>query len=158
MGQQGSQTEHPAGLPPPPDAAPVNEAWPAEPVGSRGARGVLERFLGGLLRARFAAQREFNARQVRLDNELLRHLEERLAATHRHYDGLLGALGQRLDEADERHRLLERELVAHVQDLVRRIDVVLVEAGRDRHSLAQALADARQRLSRLEQALQRREG
>lgn len=152
MGQDGSQTEQPAG---PPDAAPVNQAWPAEPPRGRGARGALERLLGALLAPRFAAQREFNAHQVRLDNQLLRHLDERLAASHRHYDGLLGALGQRLDEADERHRLLERELVSHVQDLVRRIDVVLLEAGRDKHSLAQALADTRERLSRLEQALRR---
>ena len=154
MGQDGSQTEQPAG---PPDAAPVNQAWPAEPARGRGARGALERLLGALLAPRFAAQREFNARQVRLDNELLRHLDERLAASHRHYDGLLGALGRRLDEADERHRLLERELVSHVQDLVRRIDVVLLEANRDRQALAHVLEDARARLARLEQAL-RREG
>ncbi len=157
MGQQGSQTEPPARPPTPPDAVPVNEAWEAEPASRQGARGVLERWLGRLLGARFAAQREFNARQVRLDNEVLRYLEERVAATHRHYDALLGGLGRRLDEADERHRLLERELVSHVQDLVRRIDVVLLEANRDRQTLVHALEDARARLARLEQAL-RREG
>ena len=43
--------------------------------------------------ARFEAQRTWNAHQVRLDNELLRYLEERFAATHRHYDRLLGAAG-----------------------------------------------------------------
>lgn len=157
MGQQGNQSEQPARPPTPPDSAPVNEAWPAEPASRQGAWGALERWLCRLLGARFAAQREFNARQVRLDNELLRYLEERLAATHRHYDALLGALGQRLDEADERHRLLERELVRHVQDLVRRIDVVLLEANRDRQALLHALEDARARLVRLEQGL-RREG
>ena len=83
---------------------------------------------------------------MRLDNEALAYLEQRLAATHRHYDGLLGALGRRLDEADERHRQLERELVRHVQELVQRIDLVLLEANRERLSLAHALEDVRARL------------
>ena len=155
MSQGRSETADPAGQPAPPDTAAVNEAWNAEPSPARGARGVAERLLCRLLAPRFAAQREFNARQVRLDNETLRYLEERLAATHRHYDGLLGALGCRLDEADARHQLLERELVGHVQDLVRRIDLVLVESNRDRLSLAHALDDARSRLAKLEQALRR---
>lgn len=154
MSEEG-EAERPAGPPPPPDPAPVNEAWRAEPASARGVLGLL---LGRLLASRFDAQREFNARQVRLDNELLRYQEERLSATHRHYDGLLGALGRRLDEADQRHRLLERELVDHVQDLVRRIDLVLVEANRDRQTLVRALEDARARLARLEQALLRQGG
>jgi hypothetical protein len=155
LGQGRSETADPAGQPAPPDTAPVNEAWAAEPSLRRGVRGAAERLLSRLLAQRFAAQREFNARQVRLDNDTLRYLEERLAATHRHYDGLLGSFGRRLDEADERHRLLERELVGHVQDLVRRIDLVLVESNRDRLALARALEDARARLAKLEQALRR---
>ena len=139
----------------PPDALPVNEAWPAEPAPAHGMRGLLERLLLRVLAPRFAAQREFNARQVRLDNDTLRYLDERSAATHRHYDALLGRLGRRLDEADTRHRQLERELVEHVQDLVRRIDVVLLEANRDRSSLAQALEETRARLAALERTLRR---
>lgn len=156
MGEGRSEAADPAGRPTAPDTAPVNEAWPAEPAPARGLRGALERLAARLLAPRLAAQREFNARQVRLDNEALAYLELRLAATHRHYDGLLGALGRRLDEADERHRQLERELVRHVQELVQRIDVVLLEANRERLSLAHALEDARARLGELEQALRRK--
>jgi hypothetical protein len=141
-----------------PDSGEVNAAWPALPPRRRGLAGVVDRLLERLLGARFEAQRAFNAAQVRLDNELLRHLEERHAATHRHYDALLGAMGRRQDEADERHRRLEQELLLHVRDLVQRIDLVLLETHRDRHSLAHALEDARERLLRLERALGPREG
>lgn len=155
MSEGRSETPDPAGWPAPPDTAPVNQAWPAEPAASAGVRGRVERLLLRVLGPRFAAQRDFNARQVRLDNEALHYLEQRLAATHAHYDQLLGALGRRLDDADARHRGLERELVGHAQDLVRRIDLVLLESNRDRHSLAQALEDVRARLAALEQGLRR---
>lgn len=156
MGERRSEVTDPAGPSAPPDAAPVNAAWAAEPPSppSRLAR-AFERLLLRVLGPRFAAQREFNARQVQLDNEALGYLEQRLAATHRHYDHLLGELGRRLDEADERHRQLESELVHHVQDLVQRIDIVLLESNRDRLALVQALEDARSRLARLEQSVRR---
>jgi hypothetical protein len=154
VGQERSDAAE-AARPAPPDAAPVNESWQAEPAPARGLRGALGRLLSRLLAPQLTAQREFNARQVRLDNESLRYLEERLAATHGHYDALLGQIGRRLEEVDARHRLLERELVGHVQDLVRRIDLVLVEANRDRLSLAHALEEARSRLARLEQTPRR---
>jgi hypothetical protein len=130
----------------------------ASPTPRGGLSGLVVRLLERLLGGHFEAQRAFNAAQVRLDNELLRHLEARLAETHRHYDSLLGALGRRQDEADERHRRLEQELLLHVRDLVQRIDLVLVETNRDRHAQAQALVDARARLERLEQALDARRG
>jgi hypothetical protein len=145
-------------LPAPPDAAAVNAAWRAEAPPARGARRLLDRLLDLLLAPRFQAQRDFNARQVQLDNETLRYLEERFAATHRHYDRLLSGHGRRLDEGDERHRILEKELVAHVHDLVRRIDLVLVEANREKLALAFALEEARDRLARLEEALRRQAG
>jgi len=129
----------------PPDAAAVNSAWRAEAPRA----GWLPRLIGRLLHGRFEAQRAFNAHQVRLDNELLRYVDERFAATHRHYD-------RRIDEVDERHVLLEQELVTHVQDLVHRIDLVLTESGRGRGGLELALKDVRARLARLEEALRRR--
>jgi hypothetical protein len=94
---------------------------------------------------------------VQLDNEMLEYLERRSAATHRHYDRLLGDLGRRLDEADERHRVLERELVGHVQDLVHRIDLVLTDGSRGRLALEFALEEVKERLTRLEKALRRPE-
>ena len=118
--------------------------------------GVLGRLLArGFVRApQLEAQRAFNADQVRLDNALLRYVEERLAATHRHYDRILGRTGQRHDEVDARHRLLERELVQHVHDLARRIDLVLARPTAAGRRLEHALADLRARLARIEEALQ----
>jgi hypothetical protein len=142
--------------PAPPDPAAVNQAWPAEAAPRRGLVGLLQRVVLRLLGGRLEAQRTWNAHQVRLDNELLRYVEERFAATHRHYDRLLGQEGRRLDEIDERHVLLERELVGHVQDLARRIDVVLAESVGGRAGQDLALADLRARLAQIEEALRRR--
>jgi tRNA isopentenyl-2-thiomethyl-A-37 hydroxylase MiaE len=144
-------------LPASPDAAEVNAAWPAAPQPRRGLRRLLDGLVERLLAPRLDAQRRFNSVQVRLDNELLAYLDARLAATHRHYDRLLTQQGQRLDEVDERHRQLERELVSHVHDLVTRIDLVLGEANREKLALAFALEETRDRLAQLEQTL-RREG
>ncbi len=142
--------EEPA--PTPPDAAAVNEAWRAE-APARGGR--VRRFLERLLAPRLEAQRTFNARQVQLDNEILRYLEARFAATHRHYDRVLGLYGRHLGEADERHMILQEELVVHAQDLVRRIDLVLAESHRGRLALEFDLEDLRARLERLEESLRR---
>ncbi len=136
----------------------MNEAWPAEPAGSRGPR----RLLAAAARAacsRRASTRSAGSTRARCGSttSCSRHLHERLAATHRHYDRLLAEQGRRLDDVDERHRQLERELVAHVHDLVARIDLVLGEANREKLALAFALEETRERLARLEQAL-RREG
>ncbi len=131
----------------------MNDLWRAEP---RGGAGGLAAALERLLSPRLSAQRDWNAAQVRLDNELLGWVEERFAATHAHYDALLGALGRRLDEADERHRRLERELVAHVRELVRRVDLAAADASRGRASLELQLDDLRARLAQLERALERR--
>jgi hypothetical protein len=150
--QDGRKTD---AAPGPPSAAAVNTAWPARPEARAGVRRLLEGLIERLLGPRFEAQRAFNAAQVRLDNELLAHLGARLAATHRHYDRLLSEQTRRQDEIDERHRLLERELVQHVQDLVARIDLVLAEANRDKLALRFALEDVRARLGRLEEALRR---
>ena len=144
-------------MPVAPDASAVNETWRAEVAASGGLRGWLASALGRLLAPRLEAQRRFNATQVQLDNELLRYVEERLAATHRHYDRLLSEQGRRLDDVDARHRQLEAELLRHVRDLVTRIDLVLAEANRDRLTLAFALEETRARLGKLEAAL-RREG
>ncbi len=141
--------------PSPPDATAVNEAWPAEDEPRRGLAGLVHRVVGRLLGGRFEAQRAFNARQVQLDNEILRYLEARFAATHRHYDGILGQYGRHLGEADERHKILQEDLVAHVRDLVRRIDLVLAESDRGRLALEFALEDLRARLARLEEGLRR---
>ena len=126
---------------------------PAAPRAARPRRSAWPRRLFG---GRLEAQSAWNAHQVRLDNEIVRYVEERFAVTHRHYDRLLGREGRRADEIDERHVLLERELVLHVQDLARRIDLVLAESSRGRAGQELVLADLRARLERLEEALRRR--
>lgn len=139
--------------PAPPDAAPVNTSWRAEAKAPRRIGGLLFRVLDRLLRPRFEAQQVFNARQVQLDNDILSFLVERSTATHRHYDGVLGIYRRHLGEIDERHMMLQEELVTHVEDLVQRIDLVLAGADRSRVSLERDLRDQRRRLQRLAASL-----
>jgi len=137
----------------PPDALRVNEFWRAEPRAPRGIAGVLFRVLDRLLRPRFEAQQAFNAQQVQLDNDILSHLAGRSAATHRHYDRILGIYGRHLEEIDERHVILSKELVTHVEDLLRRIDLVLDRGERGHLSLEHELRDLRRQLERLQSSL-----
>jgi hypothetical protein len=137
-----------------PDNAELNDLWRVSAALEGGgwrrrlARGALR-----LLVRAVGAQEAFNARQVRFDNEVLAYLDARLDATHRHYDAVLGIHGRHMGEIDERHLILQEELVAHVHDLVRRIDLVLAESERGRISLESALRDVRGRLARLEERL-----
>jgi len=141
---------------PPPDGSAVNALWEAQPTrGFTGLKGWLARKLQALLAPRLEAQVAFNSRQVQLDNQLLAYLEARLAETHRHYDAVLGIHGRHLQEIDERHLILQEELVAHVHDLVKRIDLVLAESEKGRLSLEFALRDLRERLRALETRLPR---
>ena len=111
-------------------------------MGREGPPGALRRV--GSSRPRLAAQVEWNAKQVRLDNEILDYVDARLAATHRHYDAVLGHTGRHLGEIDERHMILQEELVAHVHDLVKRIDLVLAEAEKGRLGLEHGLRDVQE--------------
>jgi hypothetical protein len=135
-----------------PDGGPVNALWEARPAGEPGfLAGRLER----LLEPRLLAQVAFNSRQVQLDNEILAYIDARFAETHRHYDEVLGIHGRHMGEIDERHLILQEELVAHVHDLVKRIDLVLAESEKGRLSLEFALRDLRAGLARLEERLGR---
>jgi hypothetical protein len=153
--QQGTVTEplpEPEAPPPRPDGSAVNASWDVSkaPAGSflgRWVRRVLSPFVG--------AQVAWNAQQVQLDNAVLDYLEARLDATHRHYDRVLGIHGRHIQDANERHLILQEELVAHVHDLVKRIDLVLGESEKGRLSLEFALRDVRNRLVRVEERLHR---
>ena len=147
-----AETQPASPAPQPPDGGAVNALWKARPARPLGFwAGLVER----LLRPLFDAQIDFNSRQVQLDNETLAYLEARLAATHRHYDDVLGIHGRHMAEIDERHLILQEELVAHVHDLVKRIDLVLAEAEKGRLSLEFALRDIRARVSKIEERLSR---
>ncbi len=137
-----------------PDASALNESANVQlALPKAGLRGVLARFLMGLLGPALDAQVTFNSRQVQLDNSLLEYLDQRFAHTHQHYDDVLGVHGRHLQEIDERHLILQEELVAHVHDLVRRIDLVLSRAERGGSGLRYDLRDLRARVARLEQRL-----
>jgi hypothetical protein len=136
-------------LPAPPDAAPVNDAWRAEPAGG----GVIRRWLERALRPRLDAQVAFNARQAQLDNALLEWLPARFAATHEHYDRLHHAATRRMNDIDERHMLLQERLVVHVHELVRRIDFVLEASERSRLSAEAELKRLVARIEELEKRL-----
>jgi hypothetical protein len=142
--------------PPParPDNAGVNASWRIRSAPAPGgAFGRLVRAVRALLGPTLEAQEAFNSRQVQLDNEILAYIDARLEATHRHYDDVLGIHGRHMGEIDERHLILQEELVAHVHDLVRRVDLVLSEAERGRLSLEFALKDLRTRVERVEERL-----
>jgi hypothetical protein len=137
-----------------PDNAAVNQLWslPLAHV-PRGVSGrifhVLRRYLAPVIEA----QTTFNSRQAQLDNEILAYVDARFDQTHRHYDRVLGDYGRHIADIDQRHLILQGELVAHVHDLVKRIDLVLGESERGRVSLEAALRDVRMRLVRLEERL-----
>jgi hypothetical protein len=131
-----------------PDNAPLNTLWRVS-----GERGLLRRLWERMLRGTLGRQQAFNARQVQFDNELLAYLEARFEQTHRHYDAILGLHGRHMEEIDERHLILQEELVAHVHDLIKRIDLALSHGERGRLSLEFALRDVRARLTRLEERI-----
>jgi len=145
----------PAPAPPRPDNSALNAMWRVLDAPRRSLRGWLGRLGGRGAEAALQRQQDFNARQVQFDNELLGYVEARLDATHRHYDRILGLHGDHMGEIDERHLILQEELVAHVHDLVKRIDLVLGQAERGRLGLESALKDLRARVAALEERLRR---
>ena len=142
----------PQAPPPRPDGSAVNALWDTSKAQ---APGLLARVARRLLAPFVQAQVSWNARQVQLDNEILGYIDSRLDVTHRHYDAVLGVHGRHIQDINERHLILQEELVAHVHDLVKRIDLVLAEAEKGRLSLEFALRDVRTRLARLEERLSR---
>jgi hypothetical protein len=88
-----------------------------------------------------------------LDNALVTWTAGHFAATHTHYDGVIALMQKRMDDIDTRHRELERELVRHVHEMARRVDVVLGEGEKGRVSHEAALRSIRERLRSLEEKL-----
>lgn len=135
--------------PPPPDLGPVNASWQTSP---KGPAGSLLSFVEGRARDR-DAQARFNSDQVQLDNALVSWTAAHFAATHTHYDAAIARMQKRMDDIDTRHRELERELVRHVHEMARRIDVVLGEGEKGRVSHEAALRSLRERLQVLAERL-----
>lgn len=140
----------PVARPARPDNAELNRLWETAPAAT-GFWGRVRRALTAFA----GKQQAFNSRQVQFDNELLAYVDARLDATHRHYDQVLGAYAKHMQEIDQRHLILQEELVAHVHDLVKRVDLVLSASERGRLGLESSLKDVRARLARLEETLRR---
>jgi hypothetical protein len=153
IGQPEAQApEAPSWSPPaPPDLRPVNESWSLG--GPRPSGGISTLLDGGSREKNREAQTKFNADQVQLDNALVSWTAAHFAATHTHYDAVIARMQARMDDIDTRHRELERELVRHVHDMARRIDVVLGEGEKGRVSHEAALRSIRERLRALEERL-----
>ena len=142
--------------PPRPDNAALNALWALTPTLEGGGwRRAIARGLARTLGRLVSRQEQFNSQQVQFDNQVLDYIDTRLAATHAHYDPVLGILSRHMAEIDERHLILQEELVAHVHDLVKRVDLVLAQGEKGRLSLEFALQDVRTRLVQLEERLGR---
>ena len=146
--------EAPKTAPAHPDNTAVNELW-SLPIAHppQGPSGRIFAFLRRVLAPLLDAQTAFNSKQVQLDNQILEYVDARFDQTHRHYDQILGDYGRHIADIDQRHMILQGELVAHVHDLVQRIDLVLAQAEGGRVSLDASLRDVRARLADLEKRL-----
>ena len=94
-------------------------------------------------------QVEMNSAQVKFDNELVEYLDARLDRISRHYDNVIGLHGKRMEEIDERHLILQQELVRHVHDLVQRIEFVFETAEQNHLYLEASLRETRDQVASL---------
>ncbi|HXV64888.1 MAG TPA: hypothetical protein VEK15_29590, partial [Vicinamibacteria bacterium] len=143
-----------------PDREELNEIWDVSralaepPVGLwarlffpfRGAMHRLARLALGPLIER---QVRMNSLQVRFDNELVSYVDERIDRISRHYDRILGLHGKRMEEIDERHLILQQELIRHVHDLVERIEFVFESAEQNHLYLEGMLRETKEELKKL---------
>ncbi len=143
-----------------PDRGELNLRWNVSETGAEAPPGPLARFLAPLRPplarlVRFALgpfverQVRMNSAQVRFDNELVRYVDERFDRLSRHYDRVLGLHGRRMEEIDERHLILQQELIRHVHDLVARIELVFEAAEQNHLYLEGMLRESREELSRI---------
>ena len=146
--------ETPMPAPPParPDvddpAAALSHAAPG------GFRGLAFRALRRVLLPIVDAQIAANTRLAASQRAALDYVDARADATHRHYDAVLGQYGRQIEDANRRHVMLQADLVAHVHDLAKRIDLMIAEGERGRASLDVGLRDLRARVAKLEERLQ----
>jgi hypothetical protein len=145
----------PPALPVSPNRNLLNERWDVSTALESPSTGRLGRFLSPIRKSlqrivRFALgplverQVELNSAQVRFDNELVAYLDERVDQMTAHYDRILGAYGKRMEEIDERHLILQQELIQHVHDLVKRIDFVFETAEQNHLYLEGFLREVRE--------------
>ena len=137
----------------------LNSLWNvsgAKPQGFLGKlvslfRRHLQRFALGPVVER---QVQMNSAQVRFDNEVIEYVDARLDRMARHYDHVLGLHGKRMEEIDERHLILQQELIRHVHDLVERIEFVFETAETNHLQIDSALRETREELKDLAKRLE----
>ncbi len=148
-----------------PDRSELNEAWdvaaalrdpPASALGRllSPLRALLQRVHRFGLGPLVEKQTRWNSAQVRFDNELVAHLDERLDRMCANYDRVLGLHGKRMEEIDERHLILEQELIRHVHDLVQRIEFVFENAEQNHLYLEGMLRELKEELEKLRAAVE----
>ena len=143
------QKEPPAAMPVSPNRERLNELWDlskALEASSGIIRGLVRRVLRFAWGPLVDRQLELNSAQVRFDNELVEYIDQRLDRISAHYDHLLGLYGKRMEEIDERHLILQQELIRHVHELVKRIDFVFETAEQNHLYLEGMLREAQENL------------
>ena len=118
-------------------------------------RKPLQRVLRFVLGPFVEQQAEMNSAQVKFDNQLIEYIDERLDRISTHYDLLLGLHGKRMEEIDERHLILQQELIQHVHDLIKRIDFVFETAEQNHLYLEGFLREVRDEIQALADRLDR---
>jgi hypothetical protein len=136
---------------PSPDREELNRAWNVSTAADeRGlVRSALRRFGQLVLGPLVERQVRMNSLQVKFDNEVVRYVDERIDRISEHYDRILGLHGKRMEEIDERHSILQQELVRHVHDLVERIDFVFESTEQNHLYLEGMLRELREELTKL---------
>jgi hypothetical protein len=142
------EAEAPA-MPVSPNRERLNELWDLSKV-LQAPTGIVRGLVRRLLRFAWGPlvdrQLELNSAQVRFDNELVEYIDQRLDRISAHYDQLLGLYGKRMEEIDERHLILQQELIRHVHELVKRIDFVFETAEQNHLYLEGMLREAQEEL------------
>ncbi len=137
-----------------PDRSFLNERWDvstslhAPPSGWLGRlisplRKPLQRVLRFAMGQVVERQVEVNSAQVKFDNQVIEYIDERLERISTQYDHVLGLHGKRMEEIDERHLILQQELIQHVHDLIKRIDFVFETAEQNHLYLEASLREVR---------------
>lgn len=121
----------------------------------RPVRSVLRRVLRFALGPLVERQTELNSAQVRFDNELVSYVDARFDRLSSHYDHVLGLHGKRMEEIDERHLILQQELIRHVHELVKRIELVFESAGENHAYLDGVLREVKEEIRALAARLPR---
>ena len=145
-----------AAAPSSPDREILNRVWNVTEAPRRREGLLLRTFRAPLRRlVQFAMggvvdrQIEMNSAQVKFDNELVEYLDARLDRISQHYDHVIGLHGKRMAEIDERHLILQQELVRHVHDLIQRIEFVFETAEQNHLYLEASLRETRDELASL---------